>query len=153
MRPTVLLLALAAAGCDTGASSGDLDQIAPVDAEAGVEVRSADDLAARRAAWVAAGIDDYRLRHSTSGFRYQTVVSARVEDGAVVESRSADVTAPAFTVLDLYDLAAEAYAGADTVMVRTTAGPSPLPVLISVDYERGVADEEVFYQVLAFEAD
>lgn len=147
IRGRAALVVLAAlAGCDSGPG------VASVDPEAGVEVASAIDLAAYRAAWVAAGVDDYRFRYDVVCFCEPASVEVTVRDGGVVRAETDGRPTDPLTVLDLYDLAASAYAEADRVTVRVVPGDAPLPVVVSIDPSVAVADEEIGYVVAAFEA-
>ena len=140
----LLLLGTALAACDG---------IASVDPEAGVEVASVEELAAYRDAWVRSGVEDYRLRFEVLCYCTPTTVDVRVEGGAVVEVSPDDVAGEPQTVLDLYDLALDAYPEAARVTVRVRPGPAPIPVSVSIDQSAVVADEEVTYVVRAFERD
>ncbi len=54
---------------------------------------------------------------------------------------------------DLYRIAADGFETADAVTVRVLRGVAPLPVVVSVDPSFALADEEVGYRILGFEAD
>ena len=136
-----------------GASLAACDGVAPVDPEAGVEVASAEELAAYRDAWVSSGVEDYRLRFDVLCFCTPTTVEVRVENGLVVEGAPETPSGQPLTILDLYDAALDAYPEADRVTVRVRPGPVPIPVSVSIDQSEAIADEEVTYAVRAFERD
>lgn len=144
--PALVALLLVWTGCD------GLGEIDPVDPEAGVLVGSADDLADYRAAWLAAGVEDYRLRYDVVCFCEPSTVELEVRGGRIVRAETVRRPSEALTVLDLYDLALNAYADADFVTVRVRPGPAPLPLSVVIDVRAEIADEEVGYVVRAFEA-
>lgn len=149
MRPTLLLaLALAVVGCDSaGPEAGE------VDLGASVEVADREALADARARWRASGPDAYTMRYEVVCFCAPATVEVTVEGGRVVASETTGGPAEALDVDGLYGVALDAYdQRAASVVARVTERGPPVLVDLSIDYSREVADEEVGYHVVAFEA-
>ncbi|WP_420454636.1 DUF6174 domain-containing protein [Rubrivirga sp.] len=148
MRAFPLVLLLVAAGCDSDSVGGD------VDLSADAEVTSAEDLARARAEWADAGPDRYRMSYEVLCFCPPNTVEVLVEDGRVVASSATSYETEPLGVLGLYDVALDAYAaGAASVTVRVTERGPPVPVQVSIDYDEGLADEEIGYRVVSFRAE
>lgn len=154
------LIALAA--CDTVGSDGP-PSIDAIDPDRGVEVADAGALEDARRAWDDVGLEDYRLRYEVICFCAPLVVDLHVEGGRVVEAWQNgepipdDPVSDVYTIDRLFDLAAQGFAEADGVSVRVLevgAGrrSAVVPVAVYVDWEELVADEEVGYRVVGFEA-
>ena len=160
MRALLLALLLASAltlsACDAFGDGGP----ARVDDSRAVEVATAADLETFRQDWAAAGVRDYRLRYRVVCFcGGPQVVDVRVEDGRIAEALQNGEPFPddpvsfVLTVDALYDVAAGGFLEADAVAVRVLPGAAPIPVSVYVDSVAEMADEEVEYQVVGFEAD
>ena len=141
MRALPLILGLLlVAGCDT-------DPIVGGEALTRGQVEDA------RASFVASGIDSYVLRYAIDCFCPPNEVEVRVTDGAVADVSWTGYEADPLTVLDLYDLVLDAYRD-DAASVRATVSATEprIPADIWIDYDEAIADEEVGYRVLSFDA-
>ena len=141
------VLLLAVAGCDAIGASGGVD----LGSSVAVDSRAA--LVDARDRWRDSGPEAYRMRYAVTCFCAPTTVDVTVEDGRIVAS---ETDGGALAVLDVDGLYAEALRaydrGAARVDVRVTEGESPVPVEVFIDADVVVADEEVGYRVLSFEA-
>ena len=110
-----------------------------------------------RAAWQANAPDQYAYVYVYGCFCPEEVrgpFEVVVQDGVVVSAvrEGGPVTdfSPIVTVDELFDLIEEAYAeGADQVEVIYHE-PFGYPLEISIDYDTGVADDELFIAVTSF---
>ena len=138
---TALLVAVA--GCDA----------AGVDLGASVALDSRAALVDARDRWRDSGPESYRMRYAITCFCAPTTVEVTVEDGRIVASET-DGGAPAVLDVDgLYAAAIRAYdQDAARVDVRVTEGEPPVPVEVFIDSDVIIADEEVGYRILSFEA-
>lgn len=141
MRALPLILGLLVfVGCDT-------DPIVGGEALTRGQVEDA------RASFVASGIDSYVLRYAIDCFCPPNEVEVRVVEGAVVGVAWTGFEADPLTVLDLYDLVLDAYReGAASVRATVSATEPRIPADIWIDYDEAIADEEIGYRVLAFDA-
>lgn len=137
--PLFLVLALVA-GCDT-------------DPIVGGEALTRGQVEAARAEFADAGVDTYRLRYAIDCFCPPNEVTVRVVNGEVVAVERTGYEAEPLTVLGLYDVVLDAYRR-DAASVTATVSASRPRVLdrIWIDYDEGIADEEIGYRVLSFEA-
>ena len=142
MRSLPLLLALVlVAGCDT-------------DPIVGGEALSRGQVEAARAEFAAADIDAYRLTYAINCFCTPNEVTVRVVDGEVVEVETTSYDAEPLTVLGLYDVVLDAYRQDAASVSATVSDARPrVPAEIWIDYNEGIADEEIGYRVLSFRAD
>jgi hypothetical protein len=142
------------AGCDAVGGGYDLDG---VDSQAGVAVETSEALDEARAAWRAAGIDDYEFRYDVSCYCAVGEVQVRVEGGAVAEvwidgePAQADPVVEAYTIDRLFEVAFDAFERADEAEARVLPGWAPFFLSLSVDYASAIADDEVSYTVTGFE--
>jgi len=146
MRTLVLSLALlAVAGCD-----GNTDDVPGVGAS--VRVESLDDLADIRDAWERSGPQNYRLKYERSCFCDTAALSGvvTVRDGVVV----GDAPQSPQTVESLFNIAADTIGDPDVASVefRVSSDAPRIPVLLSIDYSAGMADDEFSIRVTGFEA-
>ncbi|PAP74315.1 hypothetical protein B1759_17940 [Rubrivirga sp. SAORIC476] len=141
MRALPLILGLLlVAGCDT-------------DPIVGGEALTRGQVEAARASFVASGADSYVLRYAIDCFCPPNEVEVRVADGAVADVSWTSYEAAPLTVLGLYDLVLDAYRQ-DAALVRATVSATEprVPADIWIDYDEAIADEEIGYRVLSFDA-
>ncbi len=112
-----------------------------------------------RANWARAGISDYNYKLTLSCFCGETgTFDVEVRNGVVVTTTplagvqfSGGDERVGKTMDDLFGVLAQAYAqNADEVLVEYIALLG-YPTSISIDYEREVSDDEIFYGVDSFE--
>lgn len=138
--PLILGLLVLVAGCDT-------------DPIVGGEALTRGQVEAARASFVASGADSYVLRYAIDCFCPPNEVEVRVADGAVADVSWTSYEAAPLTVLGLYDLVLDAYRQ-DAALVRATVSATEprVPADIWIDYDEAIADEEIGYRVLSFDA-
>ncbi|PAP76696.1 DUF6174 domain-containing protein [Rubrivirga marina] len=149
MRQIALVVVISlVAGCDSvGPEAGE------VDLGASVEVADREALEEARDRWRASGPDAYTMRYEVRCYCAPVTVEVTVEDGRIVASETTGGPATALDVDGLYRVALEAYAQrAASVEARVTERGPPVLVDLYVDYSERIADEEVGYAVVAFEA-
>ena len=138
---------LAVAGCDSVGGGRELDL------RSSVSVDSREALADARDRWRAGGMESYRMRYEVVCFCAPLSVEVHVEDGRIVASETEGGAPSVVDVDGLYEVALDAYdRGAASVVVRVTDTGPPVPVEVVVDWEEIIADDEVGYHVVAFEA-
>lgn len=138
--PLVLVLAVLA-GCDS-------------DPIIGGEVLSRGQVEAARADFADLGPDDYTLRYAIDCFCPPNEVTVRVVDGAVAGVETTTYDVEGLTVLGLYDVVLDAFRqDAARVSATVTDSRPRVPIQISIDYDEGIADEEIGYRVLSYRAD
>lgn len=137
---SLVLIALAVAACDTA-------PIVPGEPLTRQQVEAA------RSEFAASGIDTYRIRYEIQCFCPPNTVEVEVAEGRVVATNSTSYEVDPLTVLDLYDLVLDAYRE-DAALVRATVSSERprVPADIYIDRDERMADEEVGYRILSFEA-
>jgi hypothetical protein len=154
-RCLFLFLLLPLAGCDLFGE----DRPQRVDGRSVVQSETTGGLAEARGRWAEAGVAHYRFEYfraceclaSEVGPFVVTVRGAEVEDVEGLAGAPLPDGHVAFTVARLFDRIEAAFEqGADRVNVTYDAVLG-FPIDVAIDYDLGVADEELLVEVLGFE--